>query len=206
MIRASFPLPLLLAATLLAPTPAGAREYRIDRNHSNLGFAAPILGGLSKVRGKFSDFTVQLNFDAADPAASSLRAVIKPASIDTGIADRDEHLRSPDFFDVAKFPEAVFESTRIEKAGAGFVAHGRLTIRGVTRELDLPFVLTGRNETAGEKGRMEVLGFSATARIDRRDYGMVWKHSVDPLFVGDEIDIEITIITRATPLAPPAGR
>jgi len=181
------------------------REYKIDRNHSNLGFAAPILGGLSKVRGKFSEFTVQLKFDAADLAASSIRAVILPAGIDTGVADRDEHLRSPDFFDVAKFPEAVFESSRIEKTATGFLARGKLTIRGITRDVDLPFAITGRFESQDEKGNWETLGFTASCIINRRDYGMLWKHSSQELFVGDLIDIEILLITRATRLTPPAG-
>ena len=187
----------LLLAVLLAPA-SMAREYKIDRNHSNVGFAAPILGGLSKVRGKFTEFSIQLDFDTEHPEASSIRAVIKPGSIDTGIAERDAHLRAPDFFDAAKFPEAVFASTRIEKTAAGYVARGRLTIRDVTKEVDLPFVLQGLTEKVDEKGRLEVLGFTASCTINRRDFGMDWTHSSDPLFVGDLIDIEITLLTRAT--------
>ena len=204
MNRAPYLLLTLLVASSFAPT-AGAREYKIDRNHSNLGFAAPILGGLSKVRGKFNEFAVQLMFDSADLAASSLRAVIKPASIDTGVTDRDEHLRSPDFFDVAKFPEAIFESSRIEKTAAGFVAHGKLTIRNITREVDLPFAVTGRFESQDEKGQLETLGFTGSCTINRRDYGMLWKHNSEELFVGDLIEIEILVITRATRVTTPTG-
>jgi polyisoprenoid-binding protein YceI len=176
---------------------AAAPDYKVDRNHSNVGFAAPILGGLSKVQGKFTDFAVELRFDEHDIANSSIRAVIKPASIDTGIADRDEHLRSPDFFDVAKFPEVVFASSRIEKTAGGFVAHGKLTLRDVTRDIALPFRLTGRFGSKDDKGALETLGFSAAATLDRRDYGMNWKHGSQELFVGDLIDIEIAIVTRA---------
>ena len=189
-------LPFLLAVWLALPL--AAREYRIDRNHSTIGFTAPILGGLSKVGGKFTDFSVQLDFDADRPETSSIRAVIRPGSIDTGIAERDEHLRAPDFFDAGQFPEAVFASTRIEKTAASYVAHGRLTIRDVTREIALPFALTGRSEKGDDKGRLETLGFAAGCTINRRDFGMDWTHSVDPLFVGDLIQIEITLLTRAT--------
>jgi polyisoprenoid-binding protein YceI len=174
------------------------REYKIDRNHSNLGFAAPILGGIAKVRGKFTDFAVKLDFDSANLATSSIRATIKPATIDTGITERDEHLRGPDFFDIARFPEAVFESSSIEKTAGGFVARGKLTIRDITREIDLPFAVTGRFEKADGKGKLETLGFAANCTINRRDFGMLWKHSGEEKFVGDLIDIEILLVTRAT--------
>lgn len=186
-----------LALATTAAALAAAPEYKIDRSHSNLGFAAPILGGLSKVRGKFSDFSVELKFDPADLATSSIRAVIKPASIDTGIADRDEHLRGDDFLAVARFPEAIFESTTIERTATGYVAHGKLTLRDVTKEFDLPFAPTGRTEKTDEKGILETLGFIATATVNRRDFGMTWKHNADALFVGDEIELEIAIVTRA---------
>lgn len=189
-------LPAILILAFVTGLHAAVPEYKIDRNHSNLGFAAPILGGLSKVRGKFSEFTVELKFDPANLAASSIRTVIKPASIDTGIADRDEHLRSADFFDVAEFPEAVFASTHLEPAGTGFIARGTLTLRGVTKEVDLAFALAGRSEKADDQGRLETLGFTATTTIDRRDFGLTWKHNVDPLFVGDLIELEIALVTR----------
>lgn len=188
---------LVFALAGLLVAEVSAADYKIDRTHSNVGFAAPILGGLSKVRGKFTDFTVELKFDERDLPASSIRAVIKPASIDTGIADRDEHLRGPDFFDVARFPEAVFASTRIEKIADGYVAHGQLTLRDITREIALPFRLTGRFESKDEKGALETLGFNAAVTINRRDFGMNWKHSSQELFVGDLIEVEIAIVTRA---------
>ena len=190
-------LPVLALICSLASGLSAAPEYKVDRNHSNVGFAAPILGGLSKVHGKFTDFAVELKFDERDLAASSIRAVIKPASIDTGIPDRDEHLRGPDFFDVARFPEAVFSSSRIERTADGFVAHGKLTLRDVTKEIALPFRLTGRFASNDDKGPLETLGFSAAVTLDRRDYGMNWKHGSQELFVGDLIDIGIAIVTRA---------
>jgi polyisoprenoid-binding protein YceI len=109
-------------------------------------------------------------------------------------------VRGPDFFDTARFPEAVFESNRIEKTGTGYVAHGRLTIRDITREIDLPFAVTGRFEKADDKGKLETLGFAPGCTINRRDFGMLWKHSGEELFVGDLIDIEILLVTRATRL------
>src|SRR5437868_4851663 len=98
------------------------REYKIDNNHSTIGFSVPILGGLSQVSGKFADFNITLQSDEQDITKSTVKVTIKTASIDTGIAARDEHLRTPDFFDAARFPEITFESTQIKKQGKAFAA------------------------------------------------------------------------------------
>ena len=108
------------------------KPLRIDTNHSTLGFSVPIVGGLSQVTGKFTDFDVQIIWDEADPAASSVQATLQVASIDTGIDDRDSDLQSPNFFDVATYPTLTFESDHIEQQGEGFLAHGTLTMKGVS--------------------------------------------------------------------------
>ena len=116
MNRQKFLRVVLSLALALVPI-ARALEYKIDPNHSTIGFATPILGNLSKVHGKFTEFTVTLKFDENDLPNSSVSAIIKAASIDTGVADRDKHLRSADFFDVAKFADITFASSRIERSG-----------------------------------------------------------------------------------------
>jgi polyisoprenoid-binding protein YceI len=189
---------LLALFLLVALSASGLRaaDYKIDRNHSNIGFSVPILEGLSRVHGKFTDFTVELKFDAADLAHSSIRAVIKVASIDTGIADRDAHLRTADFFDAEKFPEAVFESHKIEATDNGFVARGKFTLHGITKDLDLPFTLGGQLETGEPAKRLENRGFYGRCIIDRRDFGITWVHNVDPRFVGNAIEIELSVLAR----------
>lgn len=194
----------LICAIALA-TPTAAIEFRIDRNHSTIGFCAPIMG-LAKVTGKFTDFTVTIAFDEADVTRSSVTAVIKTASIDTGVDDRDKHLRSADFFDAEKHPEIMFHSTRIEKRGDAFVAHGDFSMRGVTRTIAMPFRITGRHlsDDPKEPGRkLLVMGFSAAFKLNRRDYGVNWQHNAVAGFVADEIEIEINLLTRAVPIAAP---
>jgi polyisoprenoid-binding protein YceI len=185
-----------VAATTLAAAPI--RIQKFDSNHSTIAFRVPILGGMSEVEGKFLDFAIDLTYDEEAPAKSGVVAVIQAPSIDTGIADRDKHLRSSDFFDAAKYPEIRFESTQIEKAGAGFVAHGNLTMRGVTKPIVLPFKLTGVKRDDATKTL--ILAFSAETHLNRRDYGINWTHSTDPLFVGDDVTVIIHLITKRVPL------
>ena len=134
---------LAVALAFGAVALAAPATYQVDTAHSNVAFAVPILGGLSKVRGKFTDFTVQIVYDEADVSKSSVKAVIKAASIDTGIERRDAHLRNPDFFEVEKYPEITFESKSVEKRGQGFVARGTFTMHGVAKEIELPFTVNG---------------------------------------------------------------
>lgn len=184
---------LVCSITLVAQVSTG-KPYPIDMNHSNVGFSVPIMNGLSKVKGKFTDFTVTLNVDEKDITKSTVNVVIKATSIDTGVENRDKHLRNADFFDVEKYPDITFQSSRIEKKGKQFIAHGPLTVHGVTKEIALPFTLTGVNESA-DKSKKSV-GYSASIVLNRRDYGINWNHRV-PGFVGDNITVDIDLITRA---------
>jgi len=188
-------------AVLLAALPAytAVTKYDADAAHSNVGFSIPILGGLSHVRGKFSDFAVTITYDDKDVTKSTVRAVIKAASIDTGIERRDAHLRTADFFEVEKYPEIIFESTRVEQKGKQLIAHGTFTMHGVSKEIALPFTINGVKQGADGK---TTLGVTARAAVNRRDYGINFARPDNPDFLGDLIEVELNVITRA---AAPQG-
>lgn len=196
MKKIVLPVLLLFAVTVVAQdTTTTSRVYPIDNGHSTVGFSVPILGGLSQVKGKFTDFAITLNNDEKDITKSSVSVVIKATSVDTGIEGRDRHLRNADFFDVEKFPEITFKSERIEKKGKGFIAHGPLTMHGVTKQIALPFTVTGtfKNPTTGKIS----VGYSAKTVLNRRDYGINYSRQDNPTFVGDNITVEIELVTRA---------
>jgi len=188
-------------ALLLAALPAytAVTKYDADVAHSNVGFSIPILGGLSHVRGKFNDFTVEIVYDDKDVTKSTVRAVIKAASIDTGIERRDAHLRNADFFDVEKFPEITFQSTRVEKKGQQFVAHGNFTMHGVTKEVALPFTINGVKQAPDGK---TTIGVTARTTVNRRDFGINFARPDNPTFLGDMVEVELNVVTRA---AAPQG-
>jgi len=194
MLRKSI-LTILLVSVSIAGQVSTGRQYPIDTNHSTVGFSVPIMGGLSKVKGKFTDFNINLTNDERDITKSSVNVVIKAASVDTGIDGRDKHLRTADFFDVEKFPEITFQSSRIEKRGKQLIAHGTLTMHGVSKEIALPFTITGVDENADKTKKNT--GYSASLVLNRRDYGINYEHKTVPNFVGDNITVEIDLITRA---------
>jgi polyisoprenoid-binding protein YceI len=189
-----------LAVVLVAlPAFSAVTKYDADVAHSNVGFSIPILGGLSHVRGKFNDFSVEIVYDDKDVTKSTVRAVIKATSIDTGIERRDAHLRNADFFDVEKFPEITFQSTRVEQKGKDFIAHGTFTMHGVSKEIALPFTVNGVKPAADGK---TTLGVTARATLNRRDYGINFARPDNPNFLGDTVEVELNVITRA---AAPQG-
>lgn len=173
----------------------GTRPYPIDNNHSTVSFSVPILGGLSQVKGKFMDFAITINNDEKDITKSNVSVVIKATSINTGIEGRDRHLRTADFFDVEKFPEITFKSEHIEKKGKQYIAHGPLTMHGVTKPIALPFTVTGtyKNPTNNKIS----VGYSAKLVLNRRDFGINYARQDNPTFVGDNITVEIELVTRA---------
>ncbi|HEV7398494.1 MAG TPA: YceI family protein, partial [Pyrinomonadaceae bacterium] len=192
MLKATIVL-LLLGICVTGQTDS-ARQYRIDTNHSTVGFSVSIMNGLSKVNGKFTDFTVNLTNDEKNITNSSVSVAIKAASIDTGIADRDNHLRKADFFDAEKYPEITFQSKCIERKGKQLIALGTFTMHGVSKEIALPFTITGIQKDPAAK-KMNI-GYSAHLTLNRRDYGMNWQHQTVPNFVGDNVEVEINLITR----------
>ncbi len=183
---------LVVLATLSAN--AGAAQLPIDKNHSSIAFHVPIMNGMSKVHGKFTDFDIELNYNDTDVAKSTVKATIKVQSIDTGIKDRDDDLRSDDFFDVSKFPDISFESTRVEKQDGHLLATGTLTMHGVSHEIALPVTQTG-SFTDPKTGK-QVSGFAASITLNRRDYGINWTHSVLANFVGDAVEVELEVLTK----------
>jgi polyisoprenoid-binding protein YceI len=185
---------VICVATTVAQS-SSTRQYAIDNNHSTIGFSISIMSGMSKVTGKFTDFAITLTNDEQDITRSSVNAVIKTASINTGIEARDKDLRSPAFFDAEKYPEITFQSSRIEKKGNQLVAFGTFTMHGVSKELALPFAVTGPHKNAA--GDKMNFGYATRVTLNRRDFGINWRHKTVPDFVGDNVEVEIELITRA---------
>ncbi|RMH96258.1 MAG: polyisoprenoid-binding protein [Calditrichaeota bacterium] len=180
---------LVVVALLFGSAFAQKARYVIDPVHSTVGFAVSHMV-ISKVQGKFNEYDVVLWVDEKDFTNSSVEAHIKTASIDTDNPKRDGHLKSADFLDAEQYPEIVFRSERIEKTDDGYVAHGKLTIRGVTRDVALPFTVTGPIQDPWGNTR---LGVEAHLTIDRFDYDVKWNKLLETgqLVVGREIDINI---------------
>ena len=189
---------IVLSFFALSALAAPLHVQKFDSNHSTIAFRVPIMGGMSEVEGKFLDFAIDLTYDEESPAKSGVTATIQTNSIDTGIADRDKHLKTADFFDAAKYPEIRVVSSQIEKTSDGFIAHGALTMRGVTKQIALPFKLMGARKDADKK--TIILAFNAETHLNRRDYGVNWTHPADPLFVGDDVTVSIHLITKKIPL------
>ena len=192
---------LALAASLaLAPaaTHAEVREYELDASHATLLFYVSHLG-FSDTVGRFSRFEAELHLDPEDPLAAGNRVelVIDAASVDTGWAARDEHVRGDDFLDVGNHPEIRFVSTGIEPLAEDAAGQSRvlltgdLTLRGATRPVDLEVTLNRQGEMRGR----EVLGFTATGAIDRREFGMEYLAPA----IGAEIRVWTSLEIRAAP-------
>ncbi|MCC6996364.1 MAG: polyisoprenoid-binding protein [Deltaproteobacteria bacterium] len=169
-----------------------ANNWNIDGTHSGVNFSVRHMV-FAKVRGRFGKFGGSLDLDPADLAKSSVDIQIDAASIDTGTPDRDNHLRSPDFFDVARYPQLTFKSKQVTRKGdTEYKVTGDLTIRDITREvvLDVEFGGTGKDPWGNQR-----LGFSASARIDRKDFGLKWNQVLEAggVLVGEKIDIEIEL-------------
>jgi polyisoprenoid-binding protein YceI len=172
-----------------APALAGTR-WAIDSAHTQVEFAVKHMM-LAKVRGRFAEFEGSVAFETDEVTSAAIEVRIAAASIDTRVAQRDEHLRSADFFDVGQYPELRFTSRRIEERGDDeYRVVGELTIRGVAREvtLDARFEGTGRDPWGGTR-----IAFSAAGRIDRREYGLTWNQALETggILVGDEIRLAI---------------
>ncbi len=168
------------------------QTWTIDAAHSGVHFTVRHMV-VSKVRGKFGRFSGTITYDAARPAASSVVATIDVSSIDTGVEQRDGHLKSADFFDAARFPEMTFRSKHAEPAGADRLRlTGDLTIRGVTREVSLDVELGGR---AKDPWGGERVGFSARTSLDRKEFGLTWNQALEAggVLVGDRVDIELEV-------------
>lgn len=166
------------------------QKWAFDVVHSSVNFTVRHMV-VSKVRGRFTKWEGTLAMDEKDPSGGQVEVVIDAASIDTGVLQRDEHLRSGDFFDVAHFPTIAFKSTRVEKAGAGALkVTGDLTMHGVTRPvaLDVEYAGSTKDPWGGVRA-----GFSATASLDRKDFGLTYNQLLETgsVLVGETVEIAI---------------
>ena len=166
--------------------------YNLDTTHSAIGFSVRHLL-FAKVRGRFAQWSGTLELNEADLTHSRVQVSIDATSIDTGTADRDQHLKSPDFFDVAQFPTLSFKSSRIEALdGDRYRVHGDLTIRDTTREVVLESEFSGK---AKDPWGNERVAFTAKASIDRRDFGLKWNQALETggVVVGERVEIELEV-------------
>jgi polyisoprenoid-binding protein YceI len=166
-------------------------DYAIDTFHSRLGFSARH-AMVTTVRGGFKEFEGQAHVDTANPAGSSVNLTIKSASIDTGVADRDAHLRSPDFFESESYPEITFTSTDVERDGETWTITGDLTIKGVTKPISIDFESTGSARDPFGNTR---IGFEGQAVLSRKDWGLSWNAALETggFLVSDKIKLDIDI-------------
>ncbi len=166
--------------------------WDFDLVHSSIGFTVRHLV-VSKVRGRFNKWTGSMRFDEEHPERSSVEIQIEAASVDTGEPQRDTHLRSPDFFDVEKFPQLTFRSTRVaRKADGDFTVDGELSLHGVTRPVVLAVEYGGSLKDPWGKQRA---GFTATTTVDRKDFGIRFNQVLDAggVALGDHVSIAIDI-------------
>src|SRR5262245_49574524 len=173
-------------------TPMTTNRWTIDLAHSGVNFSIRHMV-ISKVRGRFTKYSGAIELDEGELTRSAVEATIEAASIDTGVAQRDEHLRSPDFFDVDQFPALRFRSTRIERIEAArYRVIGELTIRDVTREVSLEVEYGGR---AKDPWGNERIGFVAKTAFDRKDFGLAWNQVLEAggVLVGDRVEIELEL-------------
>jgi polyisoprenoid-binding protein YceI len=189
----------MTATPLLAQTPSPAataatpttESWNVDKSHSMAQFKVRHM--MANVVGQFRDFDANISMDRANPAKSTVEFTIQATSIDTGNTNRDEHLRSADFFDVGKFPTISFKSTSIKaKAKDQYDVTGDLTMHGVTKSVTLPvtFLGFGKDGRGNEKG-----GFEIETTLDRKDFGVIWNRNLDEggVLLGDDVKISINL-------------
>jgi len=186
-------------------TVATQSTWAFDQAHSSVNFMVRHMV-VSKVRGRFTKWDGTLAMDETNPVGGSVEVSIEAGSIDTGVEQRDGHLRSPDFFDVAKFPTLTFKSTKVEAAGAGALkVTGDLTMHGVTRPvvLDVEYSGSAKDPWGGVRA-----GFSARTTIDRKDFGLAYNQLLETggVLVGETIEIAIEAeMVKQAPAAVPAA-
>ena len=191
-----FVIPILIVASIFAfspyTSPASADTYTIDKGHTSITYSVRHMV-ISNVKGRFEDFEGTIVYDKANMKNSSVSITIQVASQTTDNKDRDAHIATDEFFNTAKFPTITFVSKRIETSDDGFIAHGDLTIHGVTREIAMPFVVNGPITDPWGNTR---IGAEVSIKLDRRDYGMTqWTETLEGggLLVGNNVKIEIQL-------------
>jgi polyisoprenoid-binding protein YceI len=182
-----------LGAALALPASAGTTTYQIDPRHSSAGFGVTHLM-ISTVRGEFHGVTGTVVVDDTDISKSSVNVTIDATTVDTREPDRDKHLKSEAFFDVAKFPTITFQSSKVERNADGSLkVTGDLTIRGVTKTA----VLTATLPKAPIKDPwgLQRTAVSASTKINRQDFGVAWNQKLDSggVVVGDDVNITLDV-------------
>lgn len=182
---------LLLFLFALTPVHSQAQQWNIDQVHTNFYF--DVKHTYATVRGQFMDFTGNIYFDPASPEKSRFDFVIRVDSVDTKVGKRDTHLRSPDFFDAARYPEMTFKTTRVtHKGGSIYNVEGKLTIKDVTKDIAMELVYHGQKDNPLKQGEI-VAGLDARLTVDRLGYhvgdGKFYRMGV----VDKDVDILLTI-------------
>lgn len=185
---------LVALITLAFASNARASEWTLDPEHTEIGFSVRHMM-VTDVRGAFEKYTAAITVDDKDMTKSSVAVEIDIASINTKVAKRDGHLKSPEFFDAAKFPKMTFKATKIEKgvAANAFKVTGDLTMHGVTKAVVLEVALTEEWQDPKEWGGNTHRGVKATAKINRQDFGVSWQKKLDKggVVASDEVTILI---------------
>jgi polyisoprenoid-binding protein YceI len=176
-------------ATSVLPDIKG--DYTLDPTHSRLGFSTRH-AMVTTVRGSFKEFTGDAVVNTENPAASTVNVAIQATSIDTGVADRDAHLRSGDFFDVETYPTITFVSTDVSRDGADWTITGDLTIKDVTKPISIEFEETG---SARDPFGHTRIGFEGRTTLNRKDWGLTWNAALETggFLVSDKIKLEFDI-------------
>jgi len=171
----------------------GAEMFRIDTSHSYLGFTVRFLG-MSDVRGTFRDYGATILYDDDHPERSSVTVVIDPASIDTGSEFRDKDLKSEKFFDVQKYPQILFQSTKIDRQrNDRYLVHGKLTIKGITREIVIPMTRTIRRVADQAWGNIRIGGNGAIA-LTRHDFNLLGNDFWGDKTIANDVQVTIEIL------------
>jgi polyisoprenoid-binding protein YceI len=190
-----------LALTIAGSAHAAAETWNIDTSHSNVGFTVRH-NVIAKVYGRFADFDGTLTLDPANLGATVIDVTIDAASVDTDNDKRDGHLKTPDFFDVAKYPTITFKSTKVApKDKDTGVVTGDLTINGITKPVELAYTVIGFTDAWGGQRA----GFEASGSINRKDFNVNWSKTLDNggLVVSDKVDINLQIeAVKAKPEEP----
>jgi len=184
-------LALIALAAMAQSAEAAVQKYVVDPAHTTVEFSVKHMV-ITNVKGTFDDFEGTIMLDDKDLTKTSASGTIKTASISTRNDRRDTHLKSADFFDVEKYPEIVFTSKKVEKRDSGYVMIGDFTMHGVTKEIEVPFEYLGSiKDTMGATR----IALSASAEINRQDYGVSWNKTLDGggAVVSDNVKIELEI-------------
>jgi polyisoprenoid-binding protein YceI len=170
-----------------------AHDWTIDKSNSEADFSVQHMG-ISTVHGSFRGVSGVVKFEAGNPSVWSVEATIDVSTVDTGIAARDNHLKSADFFDVAKYPTISFKSTGVKTQGSTYLIAGDLTLHGVTKPVTLSLESPG-SEQVGMDAKSVHRGFTATTTINRQDFGLKWNGTLKSgeAVVGNDIKIELDI-------------